>query len=478
MKTTIILFITSIALANFVGAAEKLTIAPAHGLPDHTRFVAADDTIERGFGVAFATGDFNEDGRLDLVVQTVDPLSPSLTPFGVKVFLQDSSGGFQEKNEYLLPTVGITWDFVPADFNEDGHLDILMEEANHDMLLLAGNGNGTFREPAFLGLAAAGYYAVGDVNGDTHLDIVAGKLDGGVGVFVGAGDGTFTLKSTLAADVSPSYPRRGKILLGDLNQDGRTDVVVGSRPGGPLDGVLKVFFGNGDGTFQDAVQTPQVAARQGALGDFNGDGTLDYAGSGGAPEQLQIWFGQTDGRFSKGSVHSLSGTFTYADGVRVADVNYDGISDVLVVGQISSTVYAGPISIFLGRGEGTFQPRIAFTQANGTRTITSAGPQLLDFDGDGFLDILSLCWTAEQPIREALMIARSAGVKRDPRFGALINVERLAGPAPASLFLEASTNLVTWTALATNIFPATNWPVTDTNSGPGQRFYRTRRPSP
>lgn len=475
MKTRLIL-IASIGLANPAGAADHLTIAAAHGLPDYTKFVAANDTSQRGFAVTFAPGDFNEDGRLDLVVQTVDVLSPNLTPWGAKVFLQDSSGGFQEKNEYLLPTTGITWHFEPRDFNEDGHLDILMEEANQDLLLLPGKGDGTFLEPAFLGLAAAGFFAVADLNGDRHLDIVAARRDGGVGVFFGAGNGTFTAASTLDADVTASYPRIGEIMVADVNKDGRTDVVVGSQPGNSLDGTLKVFFNKGDGTFLEAVSTPKVATRMSALGDFNGDGLLDYAGSGGAPEQLQIWIGQGDGHFTRRIVYSLTAAFAAVYDVSVADLNYDGILDVLVSGQASSTVYAAPIAIFLGKGDGTFQPRTAFTQANGTRTI-NMGPKLLDFDGDGLLDILSLCWTAERPVtREAVMIARSLGVRRDSTVGSLINVQATNETEPSlARVLETSDDLATWTALATNTPPTANWSITDTSSVLGQRFYRTRK---
>src|SRR5262249_34794770 len=206
---------TSLTLVQFAGAAETLTINSAYSLPDYTKFSAAATagTSNRAFWVAFAAGDFNEDGRKDLVVQTGDPSANGL-PFGAKVFLQTSSGGFQEKAEYLLPTVGITWEFVPGDFDEDGHWDLLLEESDNDLLLLQGNGDGTFRDPVYLGLSAAGFFAVADVNGDKHLDIMAGKLSGGVGVFLGSGNGTFALKDTLATQVTPSYPRRGEIMLG------------------------------------------------------------------------------------------------------------------------------------------------------------------------------------------------------------------------------------------------------------------------
>src|SRR5262249_6264049 len=158
---------------------------------------------KRFFVVTFAAGDFNEDGRPDLVVETCEPNPyPDLWPMGAKVFLQQSDGTFKDGNEYLLPTTGITWDFVTGDFNEDGHLDILMEEADHDMLLMLGNGDGTFKDPAFLGLNAAGYFAVADLNGDKHLDFVAGSLDSAAAVFIGNGKGAFTLKTNLETQVT------------------------------------------------------------------------------------------------------------------------------------------------------------------------------------------------------------------------------------------------------------------------------------
>jgi len=481
MKTTIILLITSIALANSAGATEKLTIAPAHGLPDYTKLTAVVGTAERFFIQTFAVGDFNKDGRLDLVVQTGSN-SPPWLPFGAQTFLQETNGTFTKGEEKILPHTGWTWEFVTRDFNEDGNLDIITEDSNNDMVMMLGNGDGTFQSPSFLGLSAAGYFAVAHLDGDNHLDLVAGKLDGKVGVYAGSGDGTFSLRATLNTLIRATLiPRYGETMIGDLNGDGKLDVAVASVLNNSTSqpGNLDVFLGNGDGTFQDVVRTSGVAVRRAALGDFNGDGILDYVGDRGAPQQLEIWLGAGNGHFTMSKVYSLPlSLYSFAWGIRVGDINYDDIQDVIVAGQ-NEGIPAAPLSIFLGNGEGTFQPGILFTQANGGLPI-NLGPQLVDFNEDGFLDILSMDWLSYDTVNEpeAVSIALSHGVKRDPRLGALINVERLAGPAPASLALEVSTNLSAWTNLATNAFPSTNWSVTDTNGGPGQRFYRTRRPSP
>ena len=105
------------------------------------------------------------------------------------------------------------------------------------------------------------------------------------------------------------------------------------------------------------------------------------------------------------------------------------------------TSYAGPINIFLGIGDGSFQARIPFTHAENRMTIQNE-VRLLDFNA-GNLDILSLCWTTStigNP--EAVMVALGKGPKADPSRGARITVHR-DNPANTSLImLEASSDLL------------------------------------
>src|SRR5438093_7876722 len=99
MKKIILFITTCVALANLAEAADSLKIEPAHALPDYTKLLLAGDTDSRRFGNAFAAGDFNEDGRADLVAHIHGP-DPNDRQFAARVYLQDARGAFAQKNEY------------------------------------------------------------------------------------------------------------------------------------------------------------------------------------------------------------------------------------------------------------------------------------------------------------------------------------------------------------------------------------------
>jgi len=465
----VIALAAGLALPNLTGAAESLKIKPACALPDYTKLGLVTNTSS-AFPATYGTcglGDFNEDGRLDVAI-LVGVGNPVVWPLGVGVHLQTASGTFTNKTDYTLPNTGVTWDFIVADFDEDGHLDLILDDLGNDLVMLVGNGDGTFQEPHHLGLSAPGFPVAVDLNADGHLDLVAGTLDGSVGVFAGAGDGTFTREATLNStiNVSHKFVRLGQIMVGDLNRDGELDVAIASPIDANRVGNLDVFLGNGDGTFEDRIQTPNVGTWRGALGDFNGDGILDFAGDRRSPVQLEIWIGQGDGRFIQGEIYPMTGSDP--DVVQVGDLNSDGIMDVIV-----SNSPEGPLSFFLGKGDGTFQSRRMFTPLAGAVAV-NVGPRLIDFNRDGLPDLITL---AEFPGRpDPLALALNQGVKPDPGVGFLVNVQNSVPSASGAVVLEASANLVDWTPLATNTAAVASWSVVDANaSGQPRLYYRTRR---
>lgn len=446
-----------------------VSIQPTFALPDYDKRIVAGDTPQRRFGNAFVEGDFNGDGRLDLAANIHGP-DENNRSMAVRMYLQTSTGDFVEKGEQPLPSAVWTWAYAAGDLNGDGHLDILLDDFGNELFMLPGKGDGTFRDSVALGLGAAGLFALADMNADGHLDVVAGKVDGSVGVFLNNGRGVFEVKSTLDTYLTPFAPPNGDILIGDLNGDAKSDIAIASVPANsdPFLGTLDVFLANGGGTFQEAIRTEHIAARKGALGDFNGDGILDYAGDRSAPSQLEIWLGQGNGRFAKRRSYSL--TYDSVWMVRAADLNSDGVADLLVSGAPLQ-----PLNLFLGKGDGTFQLRESIRPASNYQFSVTC-PKVVDINGDGLPDIVGVAENLTARPEEILMVALNTGLKPNPNRGFLLEV---SGPLTSALILERTSDFLDWVAVATNSFAPGSvgrWPINDTLSGQKQGFYRARQP--
>src|SRR5260370_3930075 len=150
--------------------------------------------------------------------------------------------------------------FAVGDFNGDGVPDLAV--ANDGLVVLLGNGDGSFQAPLYLGPDGFSV-AVGDFNGDGRLDLVVagGGVNGNVSVFLGNGDGSFQPPRIVALG---EYPR--SVAVGDFNGDGWLDVVVVASGG------VRVLLGNGDGSFQGPRPLSAPFASAVAVGDFNPDG--------------------------------------------------------------------------------------------------------------------------------------------------------------------------------------------------------------
>ena len=211
---------------------------------------------------------------------------------------------------------------------------------------------------------------LGDVNGDGKPDLVVANLGGNnISVLLGNGNGTFAAQQTFATGTSPVL-----MVLGDVNGDGKPDVVVAN----PGSNNVSVLLGNGNGTFAgqqtfDAGTSPLSMV----LGDVNGDGIPDLAVANFASNTVSVLLGNGNGTFA---ARQTFATGQSPDSLALIDVNGDGKPDLVVANDASNS-----IGVLLGNGNGTFAAQQSFATGQNPTSLTVG-----DVNGDGKPDLAVL----------------------------------------------------------------------------------------
>ena len=254
-------------------------------------------TVPNGFHIV-GTGDFNGDGRTDILWRGDDG--------SVSDWLGQPNGAFVSNVGNLNITVPNSWHVAgTGDFNGDGRTDILWRADDGTVRDWLGQTNGAFvGNVANLNITVPNSWHVagtGDFNGDGMDDILWRADDGTVRDWLGQPNGAFVGN---VANLDVNVPNGFHIVgTGDFNGDGRTDILWRGD-----DGSVSDWLGQSNGAFVSNVANLNVNVPTdwhiAGIGDFNGDATDDilWRGSDGT---VRDWLGQSNGAFV-GNVANLN----------------------------------------------------------------------------------------------------------------------------------------------------------------------------
>jgi hypothetical protein len=283
-----------------------------------------------------AVGDFNHDGKPDLVAGTRTGLDVLLGK-GDGTFTLNQTISFARVIHGCIINEGVN-SVAVSDLRGKGSQDVVALSSFGEVDVLIDNSTGTLQSPVQVD-AGVDSFAVGDFNGDGKPDIVTSNtaqqfVPPSISFLAGKGDGTFAAPTTVSIGETA-----GALTAGDFRGTGKLDLVMAGA------NTVTVLPGNGNGSFLTA---PTVATNNApdliAAADFNGDGKPDLV-TAGLGETLVVLLNNGDGSFRLGTSIALNG---FPTALAVGDFLGNGKQDIAVA-------LGGTIDIFLGNGNGTFQ---------------------------------------------------------------------------------------------------------------------------
>jgi hypothetical protein len=338
------------------GGRLTVFLASAGNFPTAPEFV----TLPAGVN-AFATADFNGDGRLDVAVAGSG---------AVTILLNDGTAA--PFSQQLSVTVSSPVSLAVGDFNGDTHPDIAVANTSN-VMVLSNTGNGDpdgggalFNVLGPFGSGAVTDVGVGDVNKDGKDDLVYTNATANqVGVLINDGMGGFSGPTLYGAGTYPTH-----LVVADLNGDARVDVAAACQTSHDIN----VLINGSSGILGSATSFGSLSSGYATLiatGQFNTD-KLDLTFA--ATSSLGVLLNSGNGSYPA----LVQPVMMSVGGLAVADFNVDGKADIAFTNTGGA---ANPLGILLGGGNGTF----------GTPKTFNAGPGLLaagDFDGDGLPDLV------------------------------------------------------------------------------------------
>jgi hypothetical protein len=347
--------------------------------------------------------DFDRDGRLDLVTSSIDSCAP------LRLFRRNGDGTFTDRaaEAGLGGQLG-GLNILQGDYNNDGRLDILVLRGGWETAqrksLLRNNGDGTFSDVTVAsGLArvATGTQTAVwvDIDNDGSLDLFAGNESGPAQLFRNSGDGTF---EDIAAKAG--VDRRGfnkGVAAADYDNDGWSDLYVSN-----LGGTNFLYRNNRNGTFTELARAAGVPGPgQGFptwFFDYDNDGHDDlfvasfvtsvdeaaraYLRLPRNGNTLKLYHNLGDGSFQDVTRQAGLDKVLMAMGANFGDIDNDGFLDIYL--GTGNPSYASLVPSLLLRNRGG-QSFVDVTAASGTGELHKGhGVAFADLDHDGDQEIV------------------------------------------------------------------------------------------
>ncbi len=346
----------SVLLGNGDGTfqASALAILPGSGVESYLQMES------------LAVADFNGDGKADAM---------SVESYSGEAYLFPGlgSGGFGAPVAVASIPALSSIEATSGDYNGDGMADLAFATtstgSNGQVTVLLNAGGGKFLPTVSFPSAGANTVSIAtaDFNGDGHADLMVANSNN-VAVFVGDGNGGFTLSKTYLTNAGPLAA-----IAADFTGDGKPDIAVLDNAGG-TGSQVDLLVNNGDGTFTSAAPFPLTAfATLEAAGDFNGDGAPDLAvtiQNADRSYSVVTLLNNGTGGFRQGATATIQDKPV---AILARDFNHDGKGDLVIAASPQNNGFTGTVSVLVGNGDGTFQTENVLASGIPVAALAAAG---------------------------------------------------------------------------------------------------------
>lgn len=387
-----------------VGKSYAATLKAVAGSKPYTWFLVSGN-LPTGLNVDASTGKITgkpvRAGNHSLTFQVTDSLGQSdLKTLSLLIAptttLSSTGRGFGSAVQYLVPEHAFLTQTAIGDLNGDGRNDVVVASLTAATVrVYYQNASGGLDAPTIIPLGldtrlGGISVAVGDVNGDGKADLVV--TGGAISSRSGwCGRLIVFYQDTSTGELLPGEEHvvtttwaAGAVRIGDLNSDGRNDVVVLSNWTFATGlGNLSIFYQNADGTLAPETLRYDFPVRPSemAIADLNNDGRNDLILRTGLL-QFAVVKQLPDGTLSATpEYYSVQTSYwTSFSALAVGDVNGDGLNDVVTLDPGNQ----GLLNVFLQNQQGTLDPAVLLVPWGDS----PCGIEIADIDGDGLNDIV------------------------------------------------------------------------------------------